>query len=265
MIFNPLFPFIIRDVFSNDAFNFDFKEYCQIIFINKGQLSSGTAVFDKGAVLFVNSNTSVTINPASGIECSQMIFKPKLPAIMRFSDAENELYSELFLNQWCKKDRIVTFNLDEELSIEVSIIFKRIMKEFRNKEYSYHTVIKGGILELIVMLSRIKDKKKSEIKSPVDTIIDLIDENYCDEISLGHLSSVVNLNPSYISRIFKEKTGKNIFEYVNEKRIKKAAHLLKNTNLSVLEISMMVGFNNLSFFNRTFRKLMNTSPREYRM
>jgi YesN/AraC family two-component response regulator len=212
------------------------------------------------------------IDQVSDILCIQMIFNPKFFNILNFTEIENEMFSDIFptasdFHEKCstKTGRIFALKLSNEMSMEISIVFNKILKEFGKKEHSYHTMIKGLILELIVILSRKSGKSKmSEIKNPVDMLIDHIDENYCEEINLGDLSALVNLNPSYISRLFSEKKGVTIFEYINEKRILKAAHLLKNTVLSVIEISMMVGYNNLSFFNRTFKKLMNMSPKEYR-
>ncbi|MBN1241172.1 MAG: helix-turn-helix transcriptional regulator [Spirochaetales bacterium] len=71
-------------------------------------------------------------------------------------------------------------------------------------------------------------------------------------------------NPSDFSRRFKALAGCPLFEYVNRKRVERACVLLKNTELSILEVSLAVGYNNLSFFNRYFLRLMGLQPRAWR-
>ena len=256
---------MIRESRGDSPDNFVTKDCCQIILIKKGFFVSGSYTFEKHNLIFINANSRMEIGKPINHEFIHMIFKPRLIDIMNFSETERNLYQEIFLNDTMKNDRLITYILDNETVINITILLKKMMEEFDKKAHSYHMMIKGLFLEMLVTLSRDHaNNPRLDVKTPVDIIMDHIDENYCEDISLGDLSALVNMNPSYISRMFKEKTGEGIFEYINGKRIKKAAHLLKNTSLGILEIAMMVGYNNLSFFNRTFRKIMNTNPKEYR-
>ena len=67
-----------------------------------------------------------------------------------------------------------------------------------------------------------------------------------------------------MSNFFKKKTGYALFEYINEVRIQKACDILRYSDRTVLEVAYEVGFNSISLFNRTFKKLRGTTPREYR-
>lgn len=71
-------------------------------------------------------------------------------------------------------------------------------------------------------------------------------------------------NPSDFSRRFKAVAGCPLFEYINRKRIERACVLLKTTERSILEVAFAVGYNNLSFFNRYFLRLMGLPPRAWR-
>ena len=68
------------------------------------------------------------------------------------------------------------------------------------------------------------------------------------------------LNPSYFSRAFKREIGVSVFELINSVRIQKACVMLKRTDMPIIEVAYAVGYNNISFFNRYFRKIMNASP-----
>ncbi len=85
-----------------------------------------------------------------------------------------------------------------------------------------------------------------------------------DELSLGTVARVVNMSASYFSEKFKQATGMNFVEYVARTRIEKARNLLQHPNLRISEIAFDVGFQSLSQFNRTFKKVTGQAPSEYR-
>jgi AraC-like DNA-binding protein len=85
-----------------------------------------------------------------------------------------------------------------------------------------------------------------------------------DPLSLPGLAARYGLNPSYFSRLFKASTGVPLVEYVNRIRVQKSCQLLKRTDAGIVEIALAVGYNNISHFNRYFRRIMGQSPREYR-
>ena len=72
------------------------------------------------------------------------------------------------------------------------------------------------------------------------------------------------MTPSGFSRFFRKTTGKTFVEYLGELRVSHACNLLVDTDLSILQIALRSGFNNLSNFNRRFLKLKGVTPREYR-
>ena len=91
-----------------------------------------------------------------------------------------------------------------------------------------------------------------------------IAEHADEEMSLVAVAKVVNMSATYFSEKFKEMTGINFVEYVARTRIEKARNLLLNPNRRVSEVAFEVGFQSLSQFNRTFRKVGGKSPRDYR-
>jgi AraC-like DNA-binding protein/ligand-binding sensor protein len=85
-----------------------------------------------------------------------------------------------------------------------------------------------------------------------------------DELSLGAVARVVNMSANYFSEKFKEATGINFVEFVARTRVEKARNLLQNPRLRVSEIAFDVGFQSLSQFNRTFKKVTGKAPGELR-
>ena len=85
-----------------------------------------------------------------------------------------------------------------------------------------------------------------------------------DPIRLGNIARALNISTFHFCRIFKQATGLTFMAYLNRVRIEKAKILLANYELRISEIAYDVGFQTLTHFNRTFRKLVGCSPTDYR-
>ena len=88
--------------------------------------------------------------------------------------------------------------------------------------------------------------------------------NYKNDISLDDVSREVDISPYYFSKIFKKETGENFIEYLTNIRIEKAKELLENTDMSMKEICIEVGYSNPNYFSRSFKKNVGVTPTEYK-
>lgn len=91
-----------------------------------------------------------------------------------------------------------------------------------------------------------------------------ISMHYLEELRLSQLSDLAGMTPTAFSRFFKLHTGKSLSDYIIDMRLGLAARQLVDTSKSIAEISFYCGFNNLSNFNRIFKKRKNCSPKEFR-
>ncbi len=98
----------------------------------------------------------------------------------------------------------------------------------------------------------------------VQKVITIIDADLTADLSLKRFSSLLNVNASYLSSLFKKETGKNLTEYVAEKRIKNAVYLLSSTNLQIQTIAQHCGIYDVNYFAKTFKKITGKTPKEYR-
>ena len=108
---------------------------------------------------------------------------------------------------------------------------------------------------------------KVEVESESKRILKVknyIDEHYKDDMSLEQLADLVGMTPTAFSRYFKQRTSKNISEYIVDIRLGHAARMLIDTADSVSTICWRTGFNTLSNFNRLFRKRKGCNPTEFR-
>jgi len=91
-----------------------------------------------------------------------------------------------------------------------------------------------------------------------------IDEHYMDDLSLDYMSEKFNLNANYFSTFFKNNTGVKFTDYLQSIRMNKAKELLERTDLRIYEIAEKVGYHDVKYFIKVFKKEFNTSPDEYR-
>lgn len=98
----------------------------------------------------------------------------------------------------------------------------------------------------------------------VNKILDYIEQNYAQDITVKSLSQYVMMGENYVSALFKKKTGRNIIHYVHEVRIGHAKRLLKETELPVHEIGLRVGFANDNYFIKIFKRDTGITPSQYR-
>ncbi len=91
-----------------------------------------------------------------------------------------------------------------------------------------------------------------------------IHQHYQEQIRLETLANLVGMTPPAFSRFFKLRTGSNLTEYITDIRLGVAARLLVDSTMSISEICFECGFNNISNFNRIFKKRKNLTPKEFR-
>jgi len=94
-------------------------------------------------------------------------------------------------------------------------------------------------------------------------VLHYINTSYQHKVELEKVAEIANLHPSAFCRFFKEKTGKSLLEYVNDMRISYACKLIIENQQSISQICFECGFNNLSNFNRIFKKQTGFTPSEY--
>ncbi len=91
-----------------------------------------------------------------------------------------------------------------------------------------------------------------------------LESHYMEKITVADVARAVSLSPSHFSHLFKAQTGASFVQFLNRYRIQKAQELLRDSPLNITEIAFEAGFQNLSHFNRIFRKLTGGSPRDLR-
>ncbi|RDY26376.1 AraC family transcriptional regulator [Romboutsia weinsteinii] len=139
---------------------------------------------------------------------------------------------------------------------------KKTGYEFITQGSLYHLL--GIILEHELYIRNSKFTKKTEQRIlQFKKVLSLIETEYSNPISLEDLSKAAGMTPKYFCRFFFEMSNKTPIEYLNFYRIESACDQLITTDLPVTEIALNCGFNDLSYFIKTFKKHKGITPKQY--
>lgn len=137
-----------------------------------------------------------------------------------------------------------------------------------HREKYYELRLKSNLFELFYLFfSNRKELQPATQKKTIGKVkqmITHIQENYFEELTVESMASLLGFSESHFMKFFKQNMNTTFTNYLNDYRLTIAGRLLLTTEASILDISEQIGFRNLSYFNRLFKKKYLQTPRDYR-
>ena len=133
----------------------------------------------------------------------------------------------------------------------------------------YQLFLKSQLFMLFFILverlsGNASERKDTKSLEKMKRILKYIENNYMDKITIADVAGEVGLSQSHFMKYFKNTMGTSFIDYLNEYRLTMASRLLLSSDSSILDIAAEVGFDNLSYFNRTFKRRFGQTPSVYR-
>lgn len=148
---------------------------------------------------------------------------------------------------------------------------KQIFDVYCEQSFGYQISVISGLLDIWNQIIYNQKEKLAASRSVESTdlqrtklLMTYIQEHYSEDISLEELSDAASLSKGECCRLFKRITGNTPFEYLLMYRIKQSISLMKTTNKSIGEIASLTGFNSFSYYSVCFKKIIGTTPKQYR-
>ena len=160
--------------------------------------------------------------------------------------------------------------LDHFESVEISSCLRNILREMEQKNTGYEDVCQAYMEILIIRLMRniaLAVPTESQVVSgnrQCASVKRYIDLHFKESLTLDQLAEDAHMNKYYLSHAFKKEYGVSPINYMISKRIEESKYLLAETDLSISQISQLLGFSSSSYFSQVFRKTQATTPLEYR-
>lgn len=228
----------------------------------KRTVSSGDIVFIRPGQLH-----SIEQNGARKMEYENIILKPEL-----LISGEADLCARQFITPLMKGElRCVTFLTPAVPGYpEISDCISRIDHLCEKRPDGYQLAVKGFLFQLVFLLLSHRQKKSTspalQTKSleKIKTILKYVEEHYDEHITIDDMAALTFYSKSHFMKFFKAHMGTGFIEYLNDYRLTIAERLLRTSDASVLEIAEKSGFDNLSYFNRIFKRKYGQSPGKQR-
>lgn len=223
---------------------------------------------EKGALFIFPSNKPHWIKEISNNDELRFLvlkFEPRLIWSPDISVSDEEFLLPLFDS---KCENMIK---NGETAKRLYSIIREMYYERLAGENGNETIIKADLYRLIVFILRHEKivpeasrlKRTDNLKN-IEKAIQYINDNLSRKLTLEELASISCFSRTYFSALFKELNGLSPWEYINIKRVEKAKNLLLSTDMTILFIANECGFNNISNFNRIFRKITGKNPSDYR-
>lgn len=164
--------------------------------------------------------------------------------------------------------RFCLFDVPEQAPILQCM--QSILREMQNRQQGYETICQAYTEILIVQLMRtssftlIDPPVSSPVYSQCASVRHYIENHFKEHLTLDHLAAVANMNKFHLSHIFKKEFGVSPMSYMNSCRNREGKRLLMETNLSLSQVSSILGYSSPSYFSQAFRNIEGCSPQEYR-
>lgn len=153
-------------------------------------------------------------------------------------------------------------------------LFLSILNEYRSEETGYLELIRAYMIELIIYILRKAQSAVNIGSVPIpgkdtaslinDRVVSYIEAHFTDDVTIGDLAVLAFLSPAQLCRVFRQTTGFTVKEFMQKTRIEVACKMLCETNRSISDISMSVGYRDCKYFTRLFTKIEGLTPSMFR-
>ena len=256
------------DVYTASEIAWHWHKEIEIVVLYEGSVSLETEkesiVLQKGDGVFINSEELHYFKKIGDEKCVLIsyVFDKSLVIGDKGSIIERKYIEPLVQNK-----TLSLFKISETLSRKLEEVFFEYEDKKFGVEINIRNILSSVLLEIIIEnREKLIEKKtyKNLDNQRIKGMLDFIQKNYSNELTLKEIGEAVFIGERETLRCFARTIGISPIEYLKKYRVKVAANLLTTTDLSVTEICIQCGFNSPSYFSKSFQRVFNVTPREYR-
>lgn len=247
-------------------------DYVEMVYMCSGEtkhkINGNDITLKEGELLFLSQNATQEIFPAKENDIAvNFIILPKFfDNSLTLLGVDSSPLSKFLIGCLQSGDSYggyLHFKVSDILPIQnlIENLLWTLLYDSKNKRYLDNATLNLLFSQLLSYTDRLSYTDTDD--EDTVTLFRYIDENY-KTATLTEAAKLLSYDIYHLSRIIKKKTDKTFTELLQEKRLSRATYLLKNTERNIDEISVSVGYENISYFHRIFKKRYGMSPRDYR-
>lgn len=249
-----------------------FHDFFEMVYILKGKcvhfVNGRKYALKHGDLLVINYNSTHSHKSEEGHKYVNILLKPEYinqslanceNAFELLNLSEFEEFRKILDVSKCK----ITFTGEERDRLESVISI--FLDEMQLNPVGYELTVRSLFnVVLLFIFRKMSLTLEENINGMSEKVLDYIRRNYRKKLSLEEMAKKCSYNTSYFSRLFKQYTGHTFMEYLKKVRMEKATRLVADTDIGILEIAYMVGYNEKSKFFKHFKEYTGTTPLEFR-
>ena len=228
-------------------------------------------IIEKGDILMIGPQKLHTLNSINDITLSWTSFVFNIDMLKSLNtDGALLKYISPILNNNHQIPLIIKNN--DTYYDNILTVIKDIITCYKEKDIAYELELKSLLYKLfslfykgnLIVTNTDKNIINTKVTDKVKLVLNYIHDNYSNNISINTLANICDYSEYHFMRFFKKHIGMTCIQYINNYRLEKASLLLNSTSQPIMDISLEVGFDNLSYFNKLFKNKYNLTPKEFR-
>ena len=248
-------------------------DFFEFVYVTKGEICNKIDgeeyLLTPGTLAFVDIGQTHEMNAHDEVNYINILIKPNWCNGEVERKNITELFSfvcdESFINMF--GGAVIKFEEKEKESFD-SLIYS-MLEEYNSQRYNFEKILNNEISAFLIIVARKlhfgeRETTINSVDSKMSMILQYIEENLSNDLSLDKVANKFFYNPSYFSRMFKASVGMKFTDYIQEVRVKKALKLIYDSDYSIDRVVDEVGYVNKKQFYNIFKKKMGTTPGSYR-
>lgn len=258
---------------------FHAHEFVQVWYVLRGKcehhVDGKVYGLDVGDSFLIPPNVThkILLHPDTSVICCD--FDPEKVLASEMPERVNTELSMANVARFLERSReeLPRFRFQQQTRRRMERLMQEMLEEYEQGSFYFEDVLRIKIRELLLLFmrefasapDRIRtDQIYEKYKLLMTDAIRYIDENYCENLTLGDVCKHFAISKTYFCHLFKLMTDQTFTEYLTTLRIRAAMTMLEDHSRSITEISEKLGFSNTSYFSKIFKKYTGSLPKEYR-
>jgi len=249
-------------------------DFLELVYVTNGRavhtLNDKTAIVKKGDYFIIDYGAlhKYDTKDEYEFEIVNCLFRPEIidKTLFNCFSFQNLINNYLIKFNYQSLNNVPTNYIFKDEDNSIKILIEKLAKEYEAKNPGYIELMRCYLIEIIIITMRKISKKDTDLiyNNYSEYIIKYVEENYMKPITLTDLSYELNFSLPYISKRFKNDMGVSFTEYLQKKRVEQGCRLIANTEKKMSEIAELVGYADVKFFNKVFKKQLKMTPRQFK-
>lgn len=224
-------------------------------------LDNDTRIYSQGDVIFI---TDGTLHGGTPYDCIYESIVFDMQILLKDNHACTKTIQDIM------KHKLTIHTLLSEKSPDILPVVQSLSYALSTKRTGYEFMTQGYLYQLfgIILQEHLYEENSyssiaAERLHSIKDVLAYISENYYNNISLDNLAKIAGMNPKYFCRYFRNMTERTPIDYLNYYRVECACEMLSTKDISIKEVAISCGFNDESYFIKTFHKYKGITPKQF--